>query len=110
MFYRSSSRGGVSIGADCKSLVGPASGADGSKSTSLQRGVSCERASCTAPMVDDRVRSVTEFLDYLAQAEAEQRPAEPVVQTADPSTAGAGDSLDGGLVCGFRRKSPANPG
>jgi hypothetical protein len=61
-------------------------------------------------MVHDRVRSVTEFLDYLAQAEAEQRPAEPVVQTADPSTAGAGDSLDGGLVCGFRRKSPANPG
>jgi serine/threonine protein kinase len=52
----------------------------------------------TAPMVHDRVRSVTEFLDYLAQAEAEQRPAEPVAQTADPSTAGAGDSLDGGLI------------
>lgn len=50
----------------------------------------------TAPAVRDRIRSVAEFLDYLT--EAERRPVEPAAPTADPSTAAAGDRLEGGLV------------
>jgi serine/threonine protein kinase len=49
----------------------------------------------TAPLVGSRVRSVAEFLDYLKEAEAEQRPPLPI---ADPSTAGAGDRLESGLT------------
>src|SRR6516162_2182050 len=52
----------------------------------------------TAPIVGKRIRSVAEFLDYLKEAEAERRPAEPKVETADPSTANAGDVLEGGLT------------
>jgi serine/threonine protein kinase len=52
----------------------------------------------TAPAVRDRIRSVPEFLDYVALAEAERRPPEPMAQTADPSTAGPDDRLEGGLV------------
>ena len=52
----------------------------------------------TAPIVGKRIRSVAEFLDYLKEAEAERRLAEPKVETADPSTANAGDVLEGGLT------------
>ena len=52
----------------------------------------------TAPIVGKRIHSVAEFLDYLKEAEAECRPTEPKVETADPSTANADDVLDGGLT------------
>jgi serine/threonine protein kinase len=53
----------------------------------------------TAPIVRDRPRDAREFLDYLAEAENEARPAEQAsVAGADPATAGPGDRLDGGLI------------
>jgi serine/threonine protein kinase len=52
----------------------------------------------TAPIVGKRIHSVAEFLDYLKEAEAERRPAEPKVETPDPSTANAGDVLETGLT------------
>ncbi len=52
----------------------------------------------TAPIVGQRIHTVAEFLDYLKEAEAERRPTEPKVETADPSTANTADALDGGLT------------
>lgn len=54
----------------------------------------------TAPVVRDRPRDAREFLDYLAEAEQEAHPPEPLstIVVADPATAGTGDRLEGGLV------------
>ena len=53
----------------------------------------------TAPLVRDRPRDAREFLDYLAEAEKETRPPDPVPPAlADPATASPGEALDGGLV------------
>ena len=53
----------------------------------------------TAPVVRDRPRDAREFLDYLAEAEKEALPPEPIpTPLADPATAGPGDTLDGGFT------------
>lgn len=53
----------------------------------------------TAPVVSDRLKDGREFLEYLAEAEAEALPPEPAASPmADPATAGPGDRLDGGLT------------
>ncbi|MDX8506141.1 BREX system serine/threonine kinase PglW [Mesorhizobium captivum] len=52
----------------------------------------------TAPVVRDRPRDAREFLDYLAEAEKEALPAEPMPSTTvDPAIAGPDDLLDGSL-------------
>ena len=52
----------------------------------------------TAPDVGQRLKTATEFLEYLALAEADERPAQPAETTVDPSVAQKGDRLHGGLI------------
>jgi serine/threonine protein kinase len=53
----------------------------------------------TAPIVRDRPRDAREFLDYLAEAEQEAAPHEPVpVFATDPATAAPGERLESDLI------------
>ena len=56
----------------------------------------------TSPMVRYRPADAREFMFYLADAEEEATPPEPVAVAADPTTATKDDRLDGGLI--FVRK------
>ncbi len=52
----------------------------------------------TAPNVAQRIGSAPEFLEYMALAEAENRPVSLAPANVDPSVAQCDDPLDGGLV------------
>jgi serine/threonine protein kinase len=52
----------------------------------------------TAPDVAQRIGSATEFLEYMALAEADDRPPAQTLVTVDPSVAQSDDRLDGGLI------------
>ncbi len=52
----------------------------------------------TTPDVGQRLKTATEFLEYLALAEADERPAQPVETTVDRSVAQKGERLDAGLI------------